>query len=243
MRPVCTILIAVVVTTLAERVIPSQYFHYCTDGHGRYAYTPEDFVLPAGWRLATAQDRITTPLVTLVTRQVDPTYPDGTVVVTSQICTNITGLQGWGGFNIPTLQGYGDITVSGSTFTWYHYGTSNIAIRDDFSGVPQQSPALGCTPFTGKLLGGGSVLAFTGYVRLFTFADTSNGFTACGMRWNPPTRQFVPNPASSSVGCRVGLGVRYSPTDYTLFMLHNDVGSSRVDLQACKLEYSIVSPK
>ena len=25
--------------------------------------------------------------------------------------------------------------------------------------------------------------------------------------------------------------------------VHDDVGSSRVDLQACKLEYSIVSPK
>ena len=28
-----------------------------------------------------------------------------------------------------------------------------------------------------------------------------------------------------------------------LYLLFDEVGSSRVDLQACKLEYSIVSPK
>ena len=32
-------------------------------------------------------------------------------------------------------------------------------------------------------------------------------------------------------------------TDHGGWILRNDVGSSRVDLQACKLEYSIVSPK
>ena len=51
---------------------------------------------------------------------------------------------------------------------------------------------------------------------------------------------WIPGVATLVLGC---FSNAVAQTSYKITDLGINVGSSRVDLQACKLEYSIVSPK
>ena len=232
------LVLVILAVACAEHIITEQPFHYCTDGHGKYAYTPEDFVLPTGWRIATERDQITTPLIALpshtVVSQPGATYPDGTEVVANQLCQGSALLLGWGGVDaIMTLRTYGDVNLTGLRFVWHRYGTSDIgigiAVDVIVSGHPNVTPGgtpgvtSACAPITGDVPADEATLVFTGFTHEFRFNTTSSGFTACGLQWNPVTGAFTPDSTSSTAQCRVGVGIRYSSTDSALFMLERDV--------------------